>query len=413
MDELEQAGPFDSGTPNTLLIRQAGPQALAQALQDSRAQTLARFGLFEAAGLLQAQVPRRPTLNPPLWELGHIGWFQDRWLARNPVRGAGPRADPMAARGPEHRPDADASYDSSAVPHDRRWTLPLPAPDQTRADLADQLARSLALLDRAGLDDDALYFYRLVLLHEDMHAEAALMMAQDLALDFGACSAGPIADLTARGDMALSAATVPLGHAGPGFAFDNELPPTAHALAACRIDDRVVNWREYLAFVDDGGYGEARWWQGEGARWWQARRPTGPHALRRDGARWWRRHAGQWQALDPDLPAEHLNAFEARAWCAWAGRRLPTEVEWEHAARSRVADFRWGSVWEWTASAFQPYASFVAHPYRDYSAPWFDGRPVLRGASWATSERLRDPAYRNFFTAERQDVFAGFRSCAP
>jgi ergothioneine biosynthesis protein EgtB len=412
MDEREQAGPSVGGRGRALSSRQAGPAALARALQDSRRQTLAGFALFEAEVLLQATVPHRPTLNPPLWELGHIGWFQDRWVARNPQRDAGPRADPMADRGPGHRPQADAWYDSSAVPHARRWTLPLPSADATRTDLAAQLARTLALLDQAGAGDDALYCYRLALLHEDMHHEAALMMADDLALDFSGHSPGPAPDAAPRVDLAVDAATARLGHAGPGFAFDNEVPPLTQAVAACQLDSRVVNWREYLAFVEDGGYREARWWQGEGASWWQQHRPTGPQPLRRDGARWWRRHAGQWQALDADLPAEHLNAFEARAWCAWAGRRLPSEAEWEHAARSQPTAFRWGAVWEWTASAFQPYPGFVPHPYRDYSAPWFDGRPVLRGASWATADRLRDPAYRNFFTAERQDLFAGFRSCA-
>jgi ergothioneine biosynthesis protein EgtB len=412
MDEREQASPSDGDLGQALSIRRARPCALAQALQDSRVRTLAGFALFEAAGVLQAGVPRRPTLNPPLWELGHIGWFQDRWVGRNPQRGPGARAQPLAPRGPGHRPQADAWYDSSAVPHASRWTLPLPSADQTRADLVAQLGRTLALLEQASADDDALYFYRLALLHEDMHFEAALMMAQDLVLDFGAYHPGPVADVAPRMDLALSAATVSLGHAGPGFAFDNELPLAVQALSAFSIDSRVVNWREYLAFVEDGGYSDARWWQDGGTPWWQQRRPTGPQQLRQEGGQWWRRFAGRWQTVDLDLPAEHLNAFEAQAWCAWAGRRLPTEAEWECAARSQQHAFRWGGVWEWTASAFQPYRGFVPHPYRDYSAPWFDGRPVLRGASWATSDRLRDPAYRNFFTAERQDVFAGFRSCA-
>ena len=96
----------------------------------------------------------------------------------------------------------------------------------------------------------------------------------------------------------------------------------------------------------------------------------------------------------------------------WAGRRLPTESEWECAALT-APGFSWGQVWEWTASPFAPYPGFVAHPYRDYSQPWFDGRPVLRGASFATQPGMRHPRYRNYFTADRSDLFAGFRSCAP
>jgi gamma-glutamyl hercynylcysteine S-oxide synthase len=410
-NDIAATGP-SPGRPCPASVRQAGQAALAQALQHSRQQTLVSFALFEAAGLLQDAVPRRPTLNPPLWELGHIGWFQERWLARNPVRGDGAAADPLAPRSPPYLADADSLYDSSTVPHERRWTLALPSADDTRADLAAQLDRTLALLAAAAPDDNALYFFRLALLHEDMHHEAALMMAQDLGLDFEQHAAGPVADAAARVALALPAAAVKLGHRGPGFAFDNELPVTVQPIAAYQIDSRVLNWGEFLAFVDDGGYANPLWWQGEGGRWWQRCQPTGPRALRREGSGWQCQHAGRWGALDPHLPAQHLNAHEARAWCAWAGRRLPTEAEWEHAARSQPGAFRWGKVWEWTASAFQPYPGFVAHPYRDYSAPWFDGRPVLRGASWATSDHLRDLAYRNFFTAERQDLFSGFRSCA-
>ena len=116
--------------------------------------------------------------------------------------------------------------------------------------------------------------------------------------------------------------------------------------------------------------------------------------------------------LDPCEAACHLNAFEAEAWCRWAGRRLPTEAEWERAACTRPDAFRRGDVWEWTASPFAPFPGFVAHPYRDYSAPWFDGRPVLRGGSWMTQPRVAHPRYRNFFQPWRTDVPAGLRSAS-
>ena len=112
---------------------------------------------------------------------------------------------------------------------------------------------------------------------------------------------------------------------------------------------------------------------------------------------WLQWRDGRWQPLDLRCAACHLSAHEAQAWCRWAGRRLPTEAEWERAALEPPGEFAWGEVWEWTASAFAPYPGFVPHPYRDYSAPWFDGRPVLRGASFMTQPRLRHPRYRNYF----------------
>ena len=108
----------------------------------------------------------------------------------------------------------------------------------------------------------------------------------------------------------------------------------------------------------------------------------------------------------------HVSAHEAQAWCRWAGRRLPSEHEWTLAA-ARLGDaFHAGQVWEWTASPFEGWPGFVAHAYRDYSSPWFDGRPVLKGGSFATAPFMKDTRYRNFFVAGRNDVFAGMRSCA-
>jgi gamma-glutamyl hercynylcysteine S-oxide synthase len=121
---------------------------------------------------------------------------------------------------------------------------------------------------------------------------------------------------------------------------------------------------------------------------------------------------GRWVALDLDAPAVHLSLHDAQDWCRWAGRRLPTEHEWVWAQRQHAGDFVFGEVWEWTASPFAPFPGFTPHPYRDYSAPWFDGRPVLKGGSFATPPFMKHPRYRNFFAAKRNDVFAGFRSCA-
>jgi gamma-glutamyl hercynylcysteine S-oxide synthase len=366
--------------------------ALAEALLASRADTLATFAAFEAA-LPGLKVPQRPELNPPLWELGHIGWFQAFWIARNPQCALGTAADPEVPRSPAARPDAEALYHSSRVPHASRWSLPLPDADATRSELAAQLQQTLARLRDASPDDAGLYFFRLALLHEDMHHEAALYMAQSLGVPIDDPRWQPLVLPEPPAPLHFEASTWRLGHDGPGFAFDNERGAHEVPVAACRIDAQVLRWAEYLPFVEAGG----------GAV---------PRYLRRAGRGWQRWRHGRWEALPLEQAACHLTQAEALAWCRWAGRRLPTEAEWERAAVSTGADFRWGDVWEWTVSPFAPYPGFEPHPYRDYSAPWFDGRPVLRGASFLTQPRMRHPRYRNFFLPQRSDIPAGLRTCA-
>ena len=391
--------------------RRGGAAALAAALQASRADTLATFAAYEAS-LPALAVPLRAELNPPLWELGHIGWFQEYWLARFPAHTTGPRADPEQPRLPPLRANADALYHSSRVPHDSRWTLPLPDAQTTRAELQAQLHGSLDLLAARPEGDVACYFFRLSLLHEDMHHEAALYMAQSLGV--------PIADprwqaapLPVPGAaLHFDAAVWRLGRKpGEGFAFDNELAAHDVALGPTTIDAQAVRWAEFLPFVEDGAYADERHWSQAGRHWRQQQRAGAPRYLRHRDGHWQQWRHGRWQALDLAEAACHLSFFEAEAWCRWAGRRLPTEAEWERAACTAGPAFRWGDVWEGTASAFAPYPGFEAHPYRDYSAPWFDGRPVLRGASFMTQPRLRDARYRNFFVPQRSDVPAGFRSC--
>lgn len=396
--------------------RNAGRAALAQSLQAARARTLALFAAYEAALPPGLPVPLAEHLNPPRWELVHVGWFQEWWLARNRQRHLGARADPLHARPPSLLPGADALYDSSAVPHDSRWTLALPDAAATRAYLGEVLAGSLELLAAAEESDAGLYFWRLVLAHEDMHAEAAVYMAQALGIALppalrrgqGRAPAGPPPP---EGEIALPGGIWRLGWEGAGFAFDNELPAHAVALAPFAIDAAPVSWARFLPFVAAGGYRDARWWSDEGWRWRTAAGRTQPAVLRDVGGAWQQRRFGAWAPLDPAAPALHLTAWEAEAWCRWAGRRLPGEAEWECAACS-APGFAWGEAWEWTASPFMPFAGFRAHPYRDYSQPWFGSRRVLRGASFATAARLVHPKYRNYFPPQRGDVPAGFRSCA-
>ena len=372
--------------------RSGGRDILAGALSDSRRRTLALLDAYVASLGETLPVPYSTQLNPPLWEAGHVGWFQDYWIARNEQREHGVRADPDHARPPGRLPQADALYNSSRVPHETRWVLPLPDLAATLRYLDEGLSETLALLAATPETDDDLYFFRLALFHEDMHTEAAVYMAQALNIPLHAALLAPPHALPPQATLRMPAQTWRLGHAGGGFAFDNELGAHDVDLAAFEIDASVLSWERYLPFLEATG-------------------SEPPRYVRKHGNTWQGCLAGEWQALRLETPATHLSWFEADAWCRWAGRRLPSEAEWEAAALTQPG-FRWGQVWEWTASRFLPYPGFIAHPYRNYSAPWFGERYVLRGASRATSPRMAHPRYRNYFTPERNDIHAGFRSCA-
>ena len=373
---------------------------LAQALQTTRERTL---GLMDAwaAALPSLQVPDTPALNLPLWEWGHIAWFQEWWIGRNPQRTLGTHYDPGRPRLTSCLAQADALYDSSQIAHATRWHLPLPDLQATRQYLDSVQQDSLDLLRVVPHDDDALYFWRLVLLHEAMHNEASVYMAQALGLEIppalawrtGTEHVGPMqqqAELAVPAQRWLLGSGHKTGTGTTGFAFDNELLDQTVELSAFQIDTAAVTWARYLPFLKATGHAlppHVRLWQGQ----------------------WQQRHFGQWQALDPHAAAVHLSLADAQAWCHWAGRRLPTEAQWECAAAT-LSGFEWGEVWEWTASSFNPYPGFVAHPYADYSAPWFGTHQVLRGACAATSSHMVNLRYRNFFTPQRQDIFSGFRS---
>jgi EgtB-related family protein len=183
-------------------------------------------------------------------------------------------------------------------------------------------------------------------------------------------------------------------------------------VAPFAIDATPLRAADFARFVDAGGYDDPRWWPGPAGAWRARQRGSHPERWRRgaDGG-WQTRWFDRWQPLDPEAPLVHVSAWEAEAYCRWAGRRLPSAAEWELAAGD--PRFAWGrSVWEWTADAFLPYPGFVAGPYADYSRPWFGDHRELRGGSFATHPRLHDAAYRNFFVADRSDVFAGFRTAA-
>nr|WP_314540995.1 selenoneine synthase SenA [uncultured Massilia sp.] len=399
-------------------FRTAGPEDLGAALQDARHYTLALFDILAGAGYDDAHnVPRLSIVNPPLWELGHTAWFAEWFVLRDATGSQPGEADghSLLARG-------DDWFDSGNVAHRTRWALDLPSTGAIKTYSNEVLERILARLSEETDDDAALYPYRLALAHEDMHGEALLYTIQTLgiAVDPEAFRQvkpeqrpGPSA-----GEIAFAGGSfVRGGDQSRGFVFDNERDAASCKVVPFAIDAGLVTNGAFAAFVRDGGYQRPALWSEAGRAWLMGQERSAPRYWERDGdgehAGWRTRVFGHAAPLDPDQPVRHVNCHEAEAYCAWGGRRLPTEAEWEFAATSGRDGFAWGRLWEWTASPFLPFDGFAADRYREYSAPWFGTRRTLRGASFATPARLRSPHFRNFFTPERDDIYCGFRTCAP
>ena len=417
-------------------------------IEDARART---FSMVDDLDDNQMSVPYLPTVNPFLWELGHGIWFQEFWVLRHALGG-----EPLIA-------DPDHLYDSTHVGHEMRWHLKMPG----RAEVMDygQRVRD-AVLERLAEGDpspELRYFLLLSVFHEDMHQEAFCYMRQTLgyAPPSWLRPAQTGAEQTpTNGVVRIPGGRVDIGASkGESFVFDNEKWAHPVDIEAFHIARTPVTQAQFLEFVADGGYRRSELWSDRGWRWRQASGAECPVYWRSHDDGWQRRVFDTWRELEENVPVVHVNWYEADAWCRWAGRRLPTEPEWEVAALAEVEGdtltgtrrrYPWadspepsseranldgdggglwpitsaaagdtpagcrqmlGNVWEWTASDFLPYPGFVVDPYEQYSKPWFGCRKVLRGGCWMTRARMLSPTWRNYFTPNRRDVFAGFRTC--
>jgi iron(II)-dependent oxidoreductase len=350
-----------------------------------------------------------PLMSPLVWDLGHIAAFEDLWIAQN-------TAGQMPLR-----PELQAVYDAAETPRADRGELPYLRLEQAVEFMELVRERTLEALEEA---EETGPVWDLVIQHEQQHNETMLQTLQLAAPGVYRPERRP-GDGAGRQEtksLRVEAGPVRIGDAGDGFAYDNERPAHEVHVEGFRIDSRPVTNRDFRAFMEDGGYARRDLWSERG---WAVRQAEGwerPLYWTEDGqVRRFERTA----ELEPQLPVMHVSWYEADAFARWRGARLPTEEEWEKAARTHAmepgsldqlgfgpgpAGPFLGDCWEWTASDFGGYPGFHAFLYREYSEVFFGSHyKVLRGASWATRPRVTRVSFRNWDYPQRRQIFSGFR----
>ena len=427
---------------------------LTELLEDAHSRTLE---LLDGLDHEQLMGPKLPTVNPLLWEIGHVAWFSEQFVLR--------KLHNYQAT----KPELDDIYDSIAIEHAVRWDLPLLDLNECLAYINKIKDKLCARLNGGDASEADSFIYQFAAFHQDMHNEAYTYSRQTLGYPEPTFEISKELNLTKDdfgpypGDAEIPGGTFVLG-ASPDaeFLFDNEKWAHEVVVYPFKIAKAPVTNEEYAAFVQDNGYMRRDLWPDVGWSWLQEEGSKHPlHWLPDGHHNWLMTRFDKVMDLPRHEPIIHVNWYEASAYCNWANRRLPTEIEWEVAASmepdssgTKLSDtkriFPWGNekntlgranldgrgmgcvdvaafaagdsafgcrqmlgnIWEWTNSTFEPYPGFVADAYKEYSEPVFYTRKVLRGGAWATRSRMVNNTHRNFFTHERRDVLAGFRTCA-
>ncbi len=434
------------------MTTQTNTATLTAMMQDAHARTLELVSDLTADQLMG---PKLDTVNPLRWEIGHVAYFYEFFVLR-----AHFGKDSVLGE------LADKLYDSINISHADRWDLPLLSMDDTLGYMAEVKDAVIEGLEADDLDDEARFMAQFGVFHEDMHTEAFLWGRQTLGYPTPVLKGARDRAHIATAGAHPSYVEIPGGQfeigapKGVPFSFDNERGAHLVDIQPFSIAKAPVTNAEFAAFVADGGYANDALWSEDGIAWRDQRGLMHPGYWIKDGADSWAvRRFDQSLPLADHEPVIHVSWYEANAYAAWAGGRLPREAEWEVAALGAPAAdgslalskrrYPWGeavnegahanldgyvlgpvdvaaypdgdsafgcrqmlgNVWEWCSDTFGPYPGFKPDAYEDYSQFLFGTTKVLRGGAWTTRSRMMHGTYRNYFEPERWDVFSGFRLC--